>query len=490
MTMGIDQTEQMQSNPTDLPFRFDTPGGPVRFENASDTIFASLFLPAFDLQRGTLRQTEYEMETCPAPDPIDFDSESIPWQFCDRILKTLRNPNFNPREITFENCGDMFRRVGEKRQDKWTVAEARPTCSTFPMVVLDEVLDALEAEALHNSRRGDIAWMKTIKNMMFVHSSWHASVKRLLGHTLFSTSGPAPATLQNPIFGGWTKVLYLKYESVSDYFFSNLSIAPSRPHGYFLNTLFARISNIRVVYLCLEETSDIALASACQSLSSLASLEELTLEARYGSLPVQITLAVISKTLHPTLKVIFLRQGSIGLEDLSISIRSLELLKSLHSVHLHHGRYTFRQDIGISDVSWSRYPSISGSPFTTSELQIECDVDFAENVQYSLPETSEGVIQVLQSTKLAAFEFREEFYELERFGRQEIPIPPSSKICELITPWLAQCSSARTLTFRQFPWTQIKTFELIQEQLGAQTRIEELVIEATHLPLPPASTLR
>ncbi|KLO17887.1 hypothetical protein SCHPADRAFT_146010 [Schizopora paradoxa] len=494
MTMAIDQAEQMEYNPADLPFKLDTPGGPVRFENASDTIFASLFLPAFNLQRGTLPRTELEMEMNPVK-PIDFDSKSVPWQFCDRILSTLRDPNFNPGEITFESCGDMFCRVGEKRQDMWSVVEGRPTCSTFPMVILDEVLDVLAKEIdivyiFQNRRYEGLSWINTLQNMTLVHSSWHASVKRLLGHTVYSSSGPAPTILQNPIFGGWTRDLHLTYNSDPDNLFSNLSVAPNQPHGYFLNTLIARLTNIRVVHLCLEKTSDTALAPVCHALLSLGSLEEVTLEARYGTLSIPTTLTAISKASYPTLRVLCLQFGSIQHEDLSVAIRSLDHLKSLRAVLLQYIKYEFKRHMGTSNLSWSRDPSLSGSSFTMNDLRINCDVGSGINARYmySLPETSEGAIQLLQHAKLIAFKFIEEVHEMERFGRREIRVPPSNKISEIITPWLAQCSSARTLVFQKFPWTQVKTFELIQEQLGALPliRIEELVIEATHLPLPPS----
>ncbi|KLO17879.1 hypothetical protein SCHPADRAFT_145720 [Schizopora paradoxa] len=486
-TTTMSTAAQSPLNAVDIDF--EKPGGPVQFENSSDTIFASLFLPVFNLrpEDRTYRHSDTDSEDSQQRKPIDFDSEIIPWQFCDRILEVLRNPLFSPKEVSFENCGDMFRRVGQKRQDKWSVVETRPACETFPLAILEGVLDILRAEldsqaffdvncSLSSRRCRGVVWRETLQNMVSVHSSWHTSVKRLLGHAIDSPRGPVPTTLQNPVFGGWTRALYLSYDPDCDIVFSNISVIPNRPHGYFLNSLCSRLANIRVVHLCLTEISDNAIEVICDALSSLELLEELNLETGDVLFPIHPTFSVISKAQHPTLQILRLFATSFTFEDISVSLCSLEILKKLHSVKLIYNMA--HPAIGISGVSWTRLPPKRGYPFALNDIRMNCEPYLTLDGWQPprLEDINEGIIKVLQSTKLVTLRFIDVHQGLYH-------VPPPSKICALLAPWLTRCSSARTLIIHQFPWSQMQTFELIWEQSGALSIVEELVIEVAHRPL-------
>ncbi|KLO17889.1 hypothetical protein SCHPADRAFT_886696 [Schizopora paradoxa] len=500
--MSNGQAAQNPLNQPDIPF--EELGGPASFENPSDTIFASLFLPALAFPN----------------DPPDYDLESIPWQFCDRLLAVLRNPRFKPLEITFENCGEMFQRIGRRRKEKWSTVEARPNCNShFPMVILDGVLECLKDEMIsmvsrfpierryfrNRLGRGEGAppvvpeWRKTLEIMMLVHSSWHAGVKRLLGYSIVSPRGPTPTTLQNPSFGGWTRELCLSYHYDMDDDDRGplpLPLAPDKSHGYFLNILCARVPNIRLVHLHLLHFTEPGLSIIFGALSSLALLEELNLEAEDGLLPLQAPIAAISKARHPNLRVLRLYADFFRCNDLSALIRSLESLELLHSIQFLYpdsiGVESPYLTIGVCSVLWSRNPSNVGSPFVLRDLEI----DYAgERLEAELNQSwDDGTVKILQSADLVRFRM----IGPQRRLRVEVPVEEDwdfpnepillSKIAHDISPWLERCTSARTVVFQEFPGTRMKILDEIQQLSGAAlANVETLAVELSYLPDPPRS---
>jgi len=102
----------------------DAPGGPIHFDNPSDDLFARLFVN-------------------------DSPDACIPWKYCDLILSAFKDIRFNSREVTFKDCGDMFCRMGEVRDDAWSAIEARSVANTtIPRAVLEGVFDVIKVEML------------------------------------------------------------------------------------------------------------------------------------------------------------------------------------------------------------------------------------------------------------------------------------------------------------------------------------------------------
>ncbi|KLO17888.1 hypothetical protein SCHPADRAFT_146021 [Schizopora paradoxa] len=488
-------------------------GGPVRFENQSDTIFASLFLPVSESENDSENDSHYYC------DCLNYNSESIPWQFCDRILRVIRNPQFNSKDVTFKDCGDMFGAIGRRRDHMWSLVEARPTCdspSSLPLVILVGVLDYLKIEIisrifqvpiesryLDNRLRvednaGVLEWKQTLRNMMLVHSSWHARVKRLLGYSIISTQGLTPAFVQNPLYGEWTRELCLKSQfdlESSDFDSDSTSIAffpdaPILPRGF--SSICAYISNIRVVHLCLRELPN-RLASVCDVLSRLTSLEELTLEDFNGEIPFETIFATISKARLSTLRVLRFYANRYKYDDSSIHIRFLESLEMLHSVQLIYPdplreRYE-PPNIGACSVLWSRNTLQRGSSFMLSELLIHCAAESEVPVASRYYSRDPQWEKMFDTAKLVEFQVvgpqkGDWLNILSEFAEP-------STIAHSIGPWLGRCSSSRTLVFRGFLWMRIMMFEQVIDYCpnGVLANVEELIIEITSLPLPVTTTL-
>ncbi len=149
---------------------WDAPGGPIQVDfanNPSDALFARLFV----------NKSESESSG---------DSQCIPWKYCDLVLSVIRDPHFSSRDVTFKDCGDMFRCIGRRRQEGWSVVEARPKQNiSFPQVVLEGVLDCIKTgmEKSKDILRADRwkypdaswtgwleGWRDTLQNVALVHS--------------------------------------------------------------------------------------------------------------------------------------------------------------------------------------------------------------------------------------------------------------------------------------------------------------------------------
>ncbi|KLO17885.1 hypothetical protein SCHPADRAFT_994041, partial [Schizopora paradoxa] len=456
---------------------FDQPGGPVQFDNPSDTIFASLFLPVSLNEDGL---------------------DSVPWQFCDRILYAIRSPQFDPKKVTFKNCGDMFCSIGSRRRDMWSAVEARPTCNaSFPMVILDGIVDCLQAEMppRTSSENRDYTydqmpevrqWTKTLQSMMLVHSSWHARAKRCLGHSLVSSYGPIPTTLQNPTFGLWTKELHLSFNPNEDDEFDQWSVALTQYHNYLMKALCSRLPNIRLASICLEKVSANVLAPICDALAHLDSLKELRLKPAFecDEFPVHLLITAISEARHPTLQVLQLYEPDFNISNLPSQIDSLAPLEKLHSVQLEGRPLEHFRAIGFSKALWSRDPAKRGSHFRMDNVTIDCVPESSLNVMRDpfFQGMNESTVGLLRSTELVKFRFvprQPQITDRKTSSRTA----ERSSISSVLGSWLALCSSARTVVFHDFAWTQTKMFEQIHEQFGALEEIKELVIEAaSHSP--------
>ncbi|KLO17875.1 hypothetical protein SCHPADRAFT_900246 [Schizopora paradoxa] len=492
-------SEQHPFNPNDITF--NQPGGPVRFDNPSDTIFASIFLPV----------SSYANE------------DGVPWQFCDRILSAIRRPQFNPKDITFKDCGDMFRCVGRRRHDMWSSIEARPTSdSSFPLVILDGVLEWIKAQRLSISARSRVeerhfqnvlrresdGWKQCLQNMMLVHSSWHASVKRFLGYKLVSSRGPAPNRLQNPVFGRWTKEAYLSfhyddvdsdYDSEDEDYEPNppimYPVAPSKRHGYFLSTLCSLIPNTRLVHLSLPEISVAALATVCNALSTLPLLEELIFEAgnQTRELPLQRTFDAVANTHLPTLHVLRLYTQTLDCDNPSDVMPSLDSLEKLHSVQiLYPAAISTRSnylDSRVSSALWAREPSERRFLLAPIELQVDCCFFEYKRCHDGMQYMGENDA-ALRDAKLVRLHFRfPDGPDGCNFGNSpeslvlDLTVAPD-RLAHTIAPWLELCTAARTLVFHKFPWTKTEIFKHLHVW---SIDFEEFVIEFDSLPWPPDS---
>jgi len=85
-------------------------GAQPSHENASDALFVKLF----------------------------SSDNGVPMKFFDLILRTVQDPRFIPKGITFNNCGDFWLRLGRCRDVAWSRVEERArNITTFPEVVLE-----------------------------------------------------------------------------------------------------------------------------------------------------------------------------------------------------------------------------------------------------------------------------------------------------------------------------------------------------------------
>ncbi len=311
---------------------------------------------------------------------------------------------FNPKDITYEDCGHMFSSIALRRQEAWFAVEARPRDRVmFPQAVLDCVLDFIKVEvemAINAKRWGTwdpeypekpwiengplLEWREVLQNMMLVHSTWHASARHLLGYAVFSGRGPTPNLVQTPLFGGWTKELHLTYIGHN----LTLPTAPNQPYAHLLKSLCARIQNTRLAslsFVAFEKLPTASLTIICNAISSLAALEELVFET--DGIPIipllEELVAALSKTRHPTLQIFcfipYFRQDhrleSVCLPDL---LSPLASLPKLRLVHLYDDAFDYRNVTStVSGVSWCRSPSKStpNSIFALDELRIHVPLE-------------------------------------------------------------------------------------------------------------------
>ncbi|KLO17881.1 hypothetical protein SCHPADRAFT_886690 [Schizopora paradoxa] len=414
---------------------FSKPGGPVRFDNPSDTIFASLFLPF----------SSESDEDCLG---------SVPWQFCDRILAAIRSPQFDSKEVSFKNWVDMFSSVGNRRRDKWSTLENITDC--------------------HWTKRN------TLQTMVLVHSSWHARAKRALGYSLVSYFDPIQTTLQNPIFGVWTKELHLSFDQYDDDKFDRWSLTPSLSHVYLTKIFCARVPNIRLASIRLKEASTNFLTTICEVLTHLDSLEELHLEPgqECNQFPVDSLIAAILGVRYPTLRVLEFHDPDIDIDYLTSQIDSLAPLQKLHSVRLVWRVFNICPKIQLSRASWSRDVAQRGSHFSIKDITIDFILDLASTDMHTVhvQEFNTALIRLLQSTELVRFQFFRPPSVL--YLNANASSQTAGSISSLVGPWLALCSSAHTVLFIDFAWKRLKMFGQIYEEIGALSGIEELVIEA------------
>jgi len=453
------------------------------YENPSNALFASLFLPL-----------PSRFAT-----PTDPDVVTIPWKFCS------------------EDCGHMFNSFALRRQNAWSAVDARPGDSaTFPQVVLNCVLDFIKVEVkiAMNARRWGILdpeyagrpwietrnkpvreWRGALQNMMLVHSSWHASARHALGYAVFSGRGATPNLVQTPLFGQWTKELHLTYDRHD----LTLPTAPNQPYAHLLKSLCARIQNTRLAslsFIAFEKLPTASLTIICNTISSLAALEELVFEA--NGIPIIPLLeelaAALSKTRHPTLQILrfthYFRQDhrleSVSLPDLLSPLTSLPKLRLVHLYEDSSGYYKITNT--VIGASWSRTPSFKlarGSVFALDELRIHVP---SEDVLWVSDDDSEIVVQNTGVNEMLRAARQVEFHQSGRVPLPEDPLVViPSAAANVVAPVLEQCTSARKLVFRNFPWSCLKIFEQLRAQVGVLEGVEELII-ITAVPYYPMSS--
>ncbi len=95
----------------------------VRFENASDAILARLAL-----------------------------GMGIDGPVLTSVISAMRNPAFNPNEVTFKTSDDIYLQLAQirQREEASVVDRSQGTQANIPDVVVDEVIDMLKAE-LHEA---------------------------------------------------------------------------------------------------------------------------------------------------------------------------------------------------------------------------------------------------------------------------------------------------------------------------------------------------
>lgn len=460
-------------------------GGPLDFDNISDSLVARLFIN-------------------------DSPDACIPWKYCELILSTINDIRFNSKDVTFKNGGDMFSRMGQHRSEAWSVVEARSKKTTIPQVALEGVFNIMEMEMQHGvdielgKSRGhsldpsDVrttlrgVWRDTLWRMALVHSSWLAYARRLLGYRVVS-KGPAPNALRSPLFGAWTKELYLSYGSLS---VGKSSIAPNQPQSYFLKAFCARIPNVRLVSLSLPSVSKHTngfITTLCEALSVLTVLEDLTLHSENFFFPsrgrrthdITRLIDALSKTRHPSLRCLhfnlrYLRDSPkiIRQHDLPSPLASLPKLCSVC--------FSFQDcsNVGppvVSGVSWLRAVFESEFAFSVDELRFDC------------PFTSNEEIVGGGNTDVENTEVQEMLRVARRVEfRMDSPNPKDvllkedtpANLVATMAAILNRCTSARKLVFSGLLWTRISILGQLRAQLDAPKSVEDIVI-ITHLPDPP-----
>lgn len=321
---------------------------------------------------------------------VDGSTEDyIPWKFCNTLLSVIRNPQFNPMEVTFESCGEMLSRAASRREEGWSNVSGRTQATIGPSpVILLGVLDSLKDEmqqALDIERWGAIdqkfnfvgsrfssegfrRWKETLRNIALVHPSWYTHVRRLLGYGMRSRNGGSPNLIQNPLFGGWTQELHMSFDTLLE----------SGVHHSLLPTLCARVCNVRLVSFSLTKytkNADSLVELICKGLSVLTKVEEVIF---LGDAVPNELIALVAETQHSTLQIarFALQNGCFKLESERFpqvisplaSLPSLRVIEVALSDSFALGKPSFARFGTVSAVSWSRNPTESGSQFSLDHL--------------------------------------------------------------------------------------------------------------------------
>ncbi|KLO06761.1 hypothetical protein SCHPADRAFT_932879, partial [Schizopora paradoxa] len=327
------------------------------FENPSDNIFARIFTKVKE-------------------DGSSTEENCVPWKFCDIILSAIRDPRFNAKDVTFENCGEMLSRMASRRDEGWSKVAVRAhvtSSSGLPTVVLLGVLNMLKVEmqeALDIGRWGAIVqdfslvtsrfasvgfrdWRETLRNIALVHPSWYIHARLLLGYAIRARHGPSPNLIRNPLFGGWTRELHISF---------GIGQIPGVDHSL-LPFLCARVPNVRMASFSIsvfnaniENLAEII----CKGISALERVEEVVFLG--DAVPGELIL-VLSRTLHPSLRTVrfLLPSKSFKLESEKMPkhMSSLSSLPNLRSIHValydgHRLLQSFSRFGIVSALSWHR----------------------------------------------------------------------------------------------------------------------------------------
>lgn len=199
----------------------------------------------------------------------------------DLFLSVIKNPNFNPREVTFKRSGDILRLVAEQRQQHIDSVVNRSSqgmvnvTAGVPSVVLDGVINVLKSEfdrsVLALRSRDGLCFAATNPPMdcfgfigeeraalsgsrhalltcCLVHTSWLGMTRHALGCVLISPLNDQRNTLwyyiRNPMYSVWTRNVELRIFG-----------AEEMEGSAYLLSLFSRMPNVEVLQIDFTRTN-------------------------------------------------------------------------------------------------------------------------------------------------------------------------------------------------------------------------------------------
>ncbi|KLO18361.1 hypothetical protein SCHPADRAFT_122324 [Schizopora paradoxa] len=334
----------------------------IRFDNPSDAIFAQLFLKT--------------------------DGTGIPFALFDTILSAIRDPSFNPKEVTFKDCGDFCSYTTSSR-DRDICRRGWAGGAGLPEVVLENVFEILGDELRDADK--PIRAGSSLLNYALVHPSWFVHARPALGYFYFySTARPhCPSrSLMNSFAGPWTRHLYIGFgESVG---------RPSCHSHINVKTLLARLPNLQSFHVRIHSDASnkyygIFAKEVCKPLPLLTGLEKVSFDDLVQPDPVVQQLCEVPP---PNLKIVQFSGERFSSSRWSaepmpllapqwlsplLSITSLQSV-CIQEAHYHHdvdysschghGRgLSRRSPIAIVALLWSRSSS-SADTFDLDELRV------------------------------------------------------------------------------------------------------------------------
>jgi len=218
-------------------------------------------------------------------------TERVPPRMMDLVISAIRDPLFDPKELTSKRSADIYLQAMKSRMQDTTSLDRRSGYppNIFPQDVLVNIIDILKAEALSALAKLSVSeyqlrgvlWdslcteeltalhlaRTTLAVCSLVHTSWFIVARRALGTILLSLKGSAlHDALRSPCFGDWTTEVCLTLKE--DH------------HPQHLVPLFSRLPNVKFVKLDLQQLhsttaglKNLALA-LCDAISYLLHLEE------------------------------------------------------------------------------------------------------------------------------------------------------------------------------------------------------------------------
>ena len=151
------------------------------------------------------------------------------------VLDLINDPAFEKSQLTFQSPSDVYaHHASELMRNRASSSsqseshQSRALQQTFPSVVLENVLDQIDASRtifwygshtrIGNRPNGNAALedvdpaAATLSNMALVHPSWTWPAQKALGRQLIlllDDNTKIHEALRSPLFGGWTKRAYI-----------------------------------------------------------------------------------------------------------------------------------------------------------------------------------------------------------------------------------------------------------------------------------------